>query len=169
MKHRAELTIAPKELPGSSLLKRMQDVHDTVARRAYELFASSGFSDGHDLADWFSAESDLLHSVPLEVSETEKEITITAALPGFTAKDIEIRVESGRVLISGQREERSEDNKKGDVVYSERRSNQVFRAIHLPSEVDPDKAMATLASGELEITLPKKETGKQISIEEKAA
>ena len=169
MKQRTELTVTRAELPASSVLKKMEDLHDAIARRAYDLFTSRGFSHGHDRADWFLAESEFLEQVPLEISETEKELKVTAALPGFTEKDIEVRVEPRRLFISGHREERSEDKKKGEVVYSERRSDQVCRAIDLPAEVDPDKVKTTLSNGELEITLPKKEVDKKLMIEEKAA
>jgi HSP20 family molecular chaperone IbpA len=69
---------------------------------------------------------------------------------------------------SADREEKSESKKKGITVYSER-SNQVFRTIEIPTDVDPERAKATLSKGELEITLPKKEIGKKIAIEEKVA
>jgi HSP20 family protein len=170
MKHHpsTELTIAPKPLTESSFLRSIAEIENKIARRAYELFASSGFTDGHDLEDWLFAESELFSRMPVELSETEKELTITAGLPGFTEKDIEIRVEPRRLFITAKREEKSEDKKKGETVYSER-SNQVFRTIDLPAEVDPDKVKATLSKGELEITLPKKEIGEKILIEQKVA
>lgn len=169
MKQRTELTVAPRDLPASSVLSRMQDMHDAIARRAYDLFASRGFSHGHDSADWFLAESELFQQVPLQISETERELKVTAALPGFTGKGIDVRVEPRRLFISGQHEERSADRKKGEVVSSERRSQQVYRAIDLPAEVDPDRVRSTLHNGELEISLPKKEVDKKLISEEKAA
>jgi len=45
----------------------------------------------------------------------------------------------------------------------------VFRTIDLPVEVDPDNVKATLSKGELEITLPKKEIGKKVVVEQKIA
>jgi len=170
MKHdtATELTIAPKVLPESMFLRKMDEIENRIARRAYELFASSGFTDGHDLEDWLLAESELFGRTPVEVTETEKEVTVKAGLPGFTEKDIEIRVEPRRLFISGKREEKSEDKKKGQTVYSER-SNEVFRTVDLPADVDPDKVKTILSHGELEITLPKKEIGKKIAIEQKAA
>jgi len=47
--------------------------------------------------------------------------------------------------------------------------NEVFRTIDLPAEIDPDRVKATLSQGELEITMPKKETGKKVVIEQKVA
>jgi hypothetical protein len=43
--------------------RRMDEIDKTIARRAYELFASRGLTDGHDLDDWFLAESQLPSSV----------------------------------------------------------------------------------------------------------
>jgi HSP20 family protein len=163
-----QLTVTPRPLPWDSFLRNVDEIENKIARRAYELFASRGFTDGHDLDDWFLAESELFGRMPVNVTETDKEVTVKAGLPGFTEKDIEIRVEPHRLFIDGKHEEKSEEKRKGETVYSER-SNQVFRAIDLPADVDPDKVKATLSKGELEIILPKKEIGKQVTIEEKAA
>jgi len=170
MKHNTstELTIAPKSLPESMFLNKMADMDNKIARRAYELFASSGFTDGHDLEDWFLAESEVFGRMPVEVTETDKDVTVKAGMPGFTEKDIEINVEPRRLFISGTREQKSENKKKGETVYSEL-SDQVCRTVVLPADVDPNKVKATLSKGELEITLPKKEIGKKIAIEQKAA
>jgi HSP20 family protein len=170
MKHETstELTVAPKAVPESMFLQKMDEIENRIARRAYELFASSGFTDGHDVEDWLLAESELFGRMPVEVTETEKDVTVKAGMPGFAEKDIEIKVEPRRLFISGMHEEKSEDKKKGETVYSER-SDQVCRTINLPAEVDPDKVKKTLSKGELEITLPKKEIGKKIAIEQKAA
>ena len=134
----------------------------------HELFASSGFKDGHDLDDWLLAESEVVGKMPLELKDGDKELAVTAGLPGFNEKDIEIRVEPRRLFITAKREEKSEDKKKDESVYSER-SNEVFRTIDLPVEIEPDKVKATLHKGELEITMPKKEIGRKVVIEQKVA
>ena len=163
-----ELTIAPKPLPEDLFLREMDEIENKIARRAYELFASSGFTDGHDLDDWLKAESELFGRMPLEVTETEKEVKVKAGLPGFAEKDIEIKAEPRRLFISGTHEEKSENKKKGGTVYSES-SDQVCRIIDLPADVDPDKVKTTLSKGELEIILRKKETGNKIAVAAKAA
>ena len=160
--------IAPKSSSEGAFLQGIADIQNRIARRAYELFASSGFKDGHDLEDWLVAESEVVGKMPLELKETDKELTVTAGLPGFNENDIEIRVEPRRLFITGKQEEKSEDKKKGEIIYSER-SNEVFRTIDLPVEIDPDKVKATLHKGELEITMPKKEIGKKVVVERKAA
>lgn len=163
-----KLMITPKPSTEGSFLQSTADVQKSIAHRAYELFALSGFTDGHDMEDWLFAESELFSKMPVELKETDKELTVTAGLPGFTEKDIEIRVEPRRLFITGKREEKSEDKQKGETVYSER-LNEVYRAIDLPAEIDPDKVKATLGKGELDITMPKKEIGKKVTVQEKVA
>lgn len=164
MKH-TELTVTRRP---ETFLQSITDMQNKIARRAYELFAGSGFTNGHDLQDWFAAEHELLARTPIDLKDNDKEFTVIAGMPGFTEKEVEIRVEPRRVSITGKREEKSEDKNKGQTVYSER-SNEVFRAIDLPAEVDPDKVKATLSNGELEIILAKKETAKKVPVQEKAA
>jgi len=36
-----------------------EEMHDAIARRAYELFAQRGYQHGHDIEDWFQAEAKL--------------------------------------------------------------------------------------------------------------
>src|SRR5208337_1534324 len=113
MKHEAskELAIAPKALPESMFLRKMDEIENRIAHRAYELFAASGFTDGHDLEDWLLAEHELFGRMPVEVTETEKDVTVKAGLSGFTEKEIEISVEPRHLFISGTHEEKSENKK----------------------------------------------------------
>ncbi len=163
-----EMNIVPQVQPENSFLNKMAEIENRITKRAYELFASRGFTDGHDLDDWFNAESELFGQMPVKVAENDKAVTVQAGLPGFTEKEVEVRVEPHRLFISGTHEEKSENKKKGETVYSEN-SSQVFRSIALPAEVDPDKVKTSLSKGELEVTLPKKEIGKGAPIEQKAA
>jgi len=39
---------------------RYEDLREQVLRRAYELYELRGREDGHDLADWLQAESELV-------------------------------------------------------------------------------------------------------------
>ena len=46
-------------------------------------------------------------------------------------------------------------------LYSEKRSDEVFRTIDLSEEVDPDNVKATLQDGTLEVALPKADSAKK--------
>ena len=65
------------------------------------------------------------------------------------------------MCITGKRQEAT--------VYSERRSNQIFRVLDLPSQIDPDRVNATLSDGVLEIKLLKVGMDKKIPVLAKAA
>jgi HSP20 family protein len=157
-----------KLMDGDLFFQRANEVYDTLARRAYQLFEGRGRQDGHDLQDWFHAEGELLNVLPMEVSEADDELTVRADLPGFRDKDIEVRVEPRRLIISGKREQ-LRDEKKRKTVYTERNSNEVFRMFDLPEEVDPDKVTASLHDGTLEIEMPKARPAKMIPVAVKAA
>ncbi len=149
-------------------LARMAELQQSIARRAFDLFTWSGFTEGHDLDDWLKAESELLQPVPLEVTETDDEVMVRAEVPGFTEKDMQVKVDAHRVFITGKREESSE-KKKGKTIYAERQSNEICREFDLPAEIDPEKVTAELKDGVLEISLVKRAPSKIVAITSKAA
>ncbi|RMD60030.1 MAG: Hsp20/alpha crystallin family protein [Nitrospirae bacterium] len=94
---------------------------------------------------------------PVDVRETEKEVEISAELPGIDEKDIEVTVGKDSITISGEKKEEKEEKGKG--YYRMERSYGSFtRTIPLPCEIDEDKAEAKFKNGVLTITLPKTET-----------
>jgi HSP20 family protein len=137
-----------------SSLERMDLLYDTISRRAFELFEKEGRVDGHHLRHWLEAERELLHPVHMRLEEAGGEFVVHAELPGFTASDIEVSVEPRRVIISGKRETKQED-KQADAVYTEQCSDEIFRTLELPSEVNVMKVTATLKDGVLDIQLPR--------------
>ncbi len=139
---------------GDPFFERGPEIHDLIARRAYELFESSGFTHGHDVADWLQAESEILQPVPLGITEKEAELIVRVDVRGFEEKDLEVRVEPRRLFIAGQLQQASGANQ-GRAVYSEWRSNQIFPVVELPAKIEPHRAKATLGRGVLEVTLPK--------------
>jgi HSP20 family protein len=106
--------------------------------------------------------------VSVDIAETGTSLHIKAEVPGFTEKDLEVSVEPQRVTIAGHRETTSEE-KKGKTVYSEVRSNRIFRQVHLPATVDPEKVEATLKNGVLVLTMPKAARAPVIRVQPKAA
>gem|GEM_PF-5397675 len=48
---------------GESPLLDDRKLHELIARRAYELFETRGFEDGHDCEDWLEAEKQVLIEV----------------------------------------------------------------------------------------------------------
>ena len=160
---------APLRLvPAGELIDRMEKLYDQIARRAFDLFESDGGIFGRDLENWFKAESELLHPVHLDVSESEKEVSVRAEVPGFAANELEISLEGTRLTIAGKRESKKERKEK-KTVYEEHCSDQLLRVVTLPAAVDAAKAEATLKDGMLELKLPKAAPAKKIAIEPKTS
>ncbi len=164
----AKETVPVKVVTGDEIFDRMKQTFEAITQRAYEIFESSGQMFGRDLADWFQAESELLHPVHLDIAESEGALTVRAEVPGFNANEIEVNLESRRLTITGKRESK-EERKTGKIVYSERCSNQIFRAIELPAEVDTTQATATLKNGVLELEMQKAAPAKKIRVTAKSA
>ena len=144
---------------GEEVVDQSPQMIDAIARRAFEIFESRGGSPGHELEDWIRAEAELLHPVPLSVSESSDEYIVRAEVPGFSSKDIEVSVEPCCLSISGKRETTKEEvNAK--VIRSEWRADQIFRTLDFPSRIDTSKVTTTLKDGILTVDLPKAQTAK---------
>jgi HSP20 family protein len=90
----------------------------------------------------------------VDVSETDKEIKVTAELPGMDEKDIEIRLDHDNLVITGEKKAESEE--KGKNFHRVERSFGSFqRVIPLESEIDAEKIEAVFEKGVLNVTLPK--------------
>ena len=158
-----------KLVPDDPFLERAREINDLIARRAYDLFESSGFTHGHDRENWLRAESEILFNAPADIRETETAVTIRVDVPGFRANDLEVRIAPPHLCITGQRPEASEQEE-GKTVYSERHSGRIFCVLDLPSQIDPDLTEAQLSGGILEITLLKAdEMRKKVPVLAKAA
>lgn len=150
-----------------SRLDQFDELYSAISRRAFELFQNNGQSFGHELDDWLHAESELLHPVHLNVTESDDEFTVLAEVPGFTSKDLDIRAERKSLTITGKRE--LKEGNHGKKIVKSTCSDQILRTIGLPVEVDPSRASATVNDGILSITLPKAANAKAARVEPKPA
>ena len=157
-----------KLLPASDLFDRIQDLSNSIAGRAFEIFEDRGRAFGHDLEDWLRAESEFLHPIHLDIAESDDAVTVRAEVPGFSAKELEVGMEPHRLTISGKREAK-EDRTSKKTIYSEHCRNQIFRAVDLPAEVDTSKVTANLKHGVLELSMPKAAKAHKVQVEEKPA
>ena len=91
----------------------------------------------------------------VDVTETDKEIKVSADIPGVEPKDIDVSVEDGMLIIKGEKKYEREEKEKGQH-RMERSYGSFERAIELPTEVDESKAKAEFKKGVLRLTLPKR-------------
>jgi HSP20 family protein len=165
---RVKTTAVAKQTEPDIFFDRFQQAYDSIAKRAFEIFDNNGRWVGNDLSDWFQAESEILHPVHLDIAETDEALTVRAEVPGFTAKELDIRVEGNRLTIAGKHESK-EETKKGKTIYSEQCAKEILRSVELPSDVDASKVNATLKDGILNLELPKTPHAKSVRIEAKSA
>ncbi|PYU21069.1 MAG: hypothetical protein DMG32_21415 [Acidobacteria bacterium] len=81
---------------------------------------------GHNMEDWFRAESELLHPVHLEMAESDDSIIVRAEVPGFNTKELEINVEPRKLTITGKHQAQ-EERKKPKTIYSERCAKEILQ------------------------------------------
>jgi HSP20 family protein len=87
----------------------------------------------------------------IEVRETDKEVKVTAELPGLDEKDIHVELANGVLSIEGERKTEIEDK---DRLFSERYYGHFERRIPV-EHVDEDKVSAAFKNGVLTVTMPK--------------
>ncbi len=90
----------------------------------------------------------------VDVEEDEKEIRVTAELPGMDAKDIDISIHRDVLTLRGEKSSEHEE-KKGQYHRIERSYGSFERQIPLGVEVISVKVSAEYKNGVLIVTLPK--------------
>ena len=103
----------------------------------------------------------------VDMYQTDDEVVVRAALPGFKADEVQINV-TGDVLTLRGELKHEEENKERAWHIREQRWSSFERSIALPTEVTADKAVADFENGVLTITLPKAEEVKPKTITVKA-
>jgi HSP20 family protein len=112
---------------------------------------------GFDLAPFGSARAfDGIGWPQIDIDETNKEVRVTAELPGLDEKDVSLEIANGVLSISGEKKSESEDK---DRRFSERYYGRFERRIPL-EDIDEDKATASFKNGVLTVTVPKSSEAK---------
>lgn len=114
----------------SAVLKELEDLRSRMAKRA------------------------VVYRPQTAVAETDKNVEVRVALPGFQSEEVEVFVEPRSVTISGRRKAENHTKNK-NVRLSDFSIGEFFRRLQLPSEADPDGARAQLKDGILSLSLPK--------------
>jgi HSP20 family protein len=103
----------------------------------------------------------------VDVTENDKEIRISAELPGLNDKDIDVTLNHDSITIRGEKKEEKEDKGK-DYCCMERSYGSFCRTIPLHVEIESGKAAASYKKGVLTVKIPKSlkaiEENKKISV-----
>lgn len=104
----------------------------------------------------------------MDVAETDKEIEITAELPGLEEKDVQINVADNILTIRGEKKAEKEQKDKNYRMV-ERSYGAFERSLELPEGVNADAIKANIDKGVLKVTVPKPAPAQVKKIEVKSA
>jgi HSP20 family protein len=140
--------------PFMTLHREMNRLFDDVFRG----FDRAPFGSMSRMANW----------PQVEVIENDKDVRVSAELPGMDEKDIEVLMGDGVLTIRGEKKSEVEDKERA---FSERTYGRFERRIPLAWDVKEDKIDAAFRNGVLTVTMPKspesKPNAKRIAINQK--
>lgn len=138
-------TPAPREDYADPFLSVRRDVD----RIFDDFFNGFGRALGSPSGSWMTP------TPSIDLTENEKEIVVTAEMPGLEEKDFEATV-SGDVLTLKGEKKAEHERRNGDAYYVERhRFGSFSRSVRLPFEVKDEKVDARYEKGVLTIRVPK--------------
>ena len=135
----------------NSILKDLTELHESINKRAYELFLSPEGLLGGPLSDWFRAERELVWRPAIELRQKDGQFELEAALAGVDPKNLDVQVTPEDILITATGEH-SHETKEGTIHVCEFASGRLFRSVHLPERIDPESVKAEYRNGMLRLT-----------------
>lgn len=138
--------IVPRVWGAKAGVLSLRDMVDQMVRNmlddvAVEPFQSIGLSNG-------------LYVPHVDVADKDKEICVTAELPGMDEKDIEVTLAKDRLILKGEKKEEKEERENGYYRH-ERHFGEFVREIPLPCDVQTEKTKAVFKKGILTVILAK--------------
>lgn len=90
----------------------------------------------------------------VDIADEDKELVITAEIPGLDEKDLDVSLAGDLLTIKGEKKAEHEE-KNGGAHYMERRYGSFSRSVRLPFQVDDQDIEAKYEKGVLTIRIPK--------------
>lgn len=137
-----------------------EDRQQRIATAAYYRAERRGFNSGDAIQDWLEAEADIdmetIFPIKIEMTESVKDYTFRAEIPGVKKEDVKIQVDGSLVSISVEVKHEKEEKEGARVVSREYYQRSSYRSFLLDCNVDEAKAQAKCENGMLELILPKR-------------
>ncbi|MBN3738481.1 MULTISPECIES: Hsp20/alpha crystallin family protein [Burkholderia] len=101
----------------------------------------------------------------INIGATDESIEIVAFAPGIDANALDVSIDKGLLIISGERRSTQPDTGSETRTYAQERFAGTFRrVIELPDTADPDKVQARYDNGCLSISVGKRESSRPRAI-----
>ncbi len=133
--------------------------------RPHHLPERMSHSPEHLLADFFRRPPvPMLHlndekwlEPDIEITETPKEVIVSAEMPGMNSDDIQVNVsQDGYLTVSGEKQHRfSQNDEQQGAYFSEFSYGTVQRTVPLPPDLDYESATASFENGVLSVVVSK--------------
>ncbi|HEY5638500.1 MAG TPA: Hsp20/alpha crystallin family protein [Dehalococcoidia bacterium] len=124
------------------------------------------FDDFTPATEWQREGPEL--TFPVDVSESDTDVTVRATLPGVKPEDVELTVSDGILTIRGETRH-EETTEKENYHRREIRYGAFSRSVPLPAHVNDAEAEAEFTDGILQVRLPKADEARPKSIKVKGA
>ena len=133
--------------------ERRDPVRDDVLalRRDVDRWLEPFFGDTRTL---FPDIADFAWTPSADVRETDRELIVTAEVPGLDRDDLDLSITPQGLTIRGEKREEAETRRK-DYQFVERRYGSFLRTVPLPPGLDLDRAEARVKRGVLTVKIPK--------------
>jgi HSP20 family protein len=145
-----------KENVAEKVMARWEETPLGLSRREFAPLFDRWFG----ILPFFPFEIEGKYPYGLEMEEKGEAVVIWAALPGFEAKELDVRVSDGLLTIHAERKGTAEGK-------GEPERYELKRSVVLPAGVDPERVEAVYRNGILEVHLPKLPEAKGRRIEVK--
>jgi len=96
----------------------------------------------------------LLLRPSVDIAESKKAYRISVEVPGIDPEQVELQVQEGALVISGEKRQETEDDEEG-FHRVERHYGQFRRVLALPEDADVDNIRADAKNGVLKIRIPR--------------
>jgi HSP20 family molecular chaperone IbpA len=127
-------------------LDELQDIIGAIEQRAFELFERRDGECGHDLADWFAAEVELVYRTLVTIDDQGDRVEVRIGLDGHTADDVSLLLTNQQLVLRS--DARGDRGAKG---------KWLLVRVDLPVGVSLDLATAAVESGSFLVILRRQE------------
>lgn len=115
--------------------------------------------------DWPNLNTDAATILPVDITESDEELTVKASLPGYSTEEVKVHIDDGVLTIEAEHEEESttgdengaENGNAAKYIRRERSFGSVRRSFTLPTDMRDGELKARLRNGVLTVHIPKAE------------
>src|SRR5262249_2012264 len=78
---------------------QVNELQQSIAQRAFELYRERGEEHGSDQEDWFRAESEILVPLSIKTYDFDDTFITHIKLPALTLDELQVTVEERRIIV----------------------------------------------------------------------